>query len=575
VESGNQTDEWGDKLAFTEKRPHGASEECDLAVSADGRIVAWGDGQAVRLWDTVARKDLIAPIGHRAAVTGLGISKDGKTLVSHGEDGALRRWDLVSDKQLQNLPMPAGTTIAAIAPNCDIAALANADGTIRIIDMTTGKERRQHKGHVRPNPDRLNETVDLRFSPDGNILATQGSFDCTIRLHDPVRGAELREIKFGDTASPDRFREFVVRGGMGLAFSADGQTVGACETRTPGRGPYAEEGWYTAKIRQWDVVTGKELRSIALDGRCLITQIVYSPDGRLLAALQSDQTVRLYETATASLRAVLGKPRPSQLSTAWNYQPRYEPAPSRSLTFSRDGRILLSPAPMDTLRVWDVHAAKEIGACKGHEGAILAALFTSDGKRIVTASNDTTMLVWDATRWKHAAIAVADIAPRELESCWSDLAGEDAAKAFASMQKLRSAPKQSVTFLSERLKPVAGPDARRIDRLIADLDSSDFRARTQAGKELEGMGEPALAALKKAHASDLSPEVRRRIASLLEKLTPIALGADDVRLVRGVEILERMGTPEARRVLAGLAKGAPGVLATQQAQMALDRLENR
>ena len=39
-----------------------------------------------------------------------------------------------------------------------------------------------------------------------------------------------------------------------------------------------------------------------------------------------------------------------------------------------------------------------------------------------------------------------------------------------------------------------------------------------------------------------------------------------------MEALERMGTPEARQVLVTLSQGAPGALATKQAQAALDRL---
>jgi hypothetical protein len=50
------------------------------------------------------------------------------------------------------------------------------------------------------------------------------------------------------------------------------------------------------------------------------------------------------------------------------------------------------------------------------------------------------------------------------------------------------------------------------------------------------------------------------------------LSTEQLRLVRAVEVLERMGTPEARGLLRALAEGAPGTLPTREAQAALDRL---
>jgi HEAT repeat protein len=79
-------------------------------------------------------------------------------------------------------------------------------------------------------------------------------------------------------------------------------------------------------------------------------------------------------------------------------------------------------------------------------------------------------------------------------------------------------------------------------------------------------------ALKKALAAQPTLETRRRIEALLDLVSDSNLSADNLRLVRAVEALERMATPEARMALQRLAGGAPAALGTEAAQEALRRL---
>src|SRR5438552_1961107 len=64
--------------------------------------------------------------------------------------------------------------------------------------------------------------------------------------------------------------------------------------------------------------------------------------------------------------------------------------------------------------------------------------------------------------------------------------------------------------------PAARPDAAQIERRVQQLGSPKFAEREAATKALEGIGEPALDALRKAAAKGEDPEVRSRAKQLIK-----------------------------------------------------------
>ena len=69
-------------------------------------------------------------------------------------------------------------------------------------------------------------------------------------------------------------------------------------------------------------------------------------------------------------------------------------------SFSPDGRRIVTASEDKTARVWDAESGKPVGEPMRHEGAVHAASFSPDGRRIVTASYDKTARVWDAESGK-------------------------------------------------------------------------------------------------------------------------------------------------------------------------------
>lgn len=119
------------------------------------------------------------------------------------------------------------------------------------------------------------------------------------------------------------------------------------------------------------------------------------------------------------------------------------------------------------------------------------------------------------------------------------------------------------------MKPAAN---RPIATWIAELDDDDFRVREHATEELSGRAGHVRGELVKAMASTKSAEVRARIQGILDKLSEPRKDVRRLRTLRGLETLEGIGTPEARRIVETLSRGAPEAELTTEAAATLKRM---
>jgi hypothetical protein len=167
--------------------------------------------------------------------------------------------------------------------------------------------------------------------------------------------------------------------------------------------------------------------------------------------------------------------------------------------------------------------------------------------------------------------------PPQFENLWSELGSADQAKARQAALALVAQRATTVSFLEERLRPVAVPDAGRLARLINDLDSNRYRDRQKAAQEIESLGDLAEPLLIQTLANRPTLEVRRRIEQILaaNKTSRLHPPEGRRRQARAIEVLEQIGNAEARKLLSSLAKGAPHAALTRDARGALDRLSGQ
>jgi hypothetical protein len=277
-----------------------------------------------------------------------------------------------------------------------------------------------------------------------------------------------------------------------------------------------------------------------------------SPGGRLLAV--ADRDLRVQDLAMGDDWPALENPGEGMLS-----------AP----TFSADGRFLAAEwSSLNEVRsrilVWELASSQIRAEFSGHRGFVDPIAFSRDGRMLASGGRDTTVLLWDLLGDK---LEQDKPAAEDLHGLWRDLDG-NARTAHRALARLAKAPAEAVTLVREHLPPAPGrsPEPREIARWIADLDSDRFQTRQQATRALRETGRIGECAMEEALKGTPSLEQKLRLEELLRRLHRTGVAAEMLRPVRALELLERIGTPEARRLVEELAAGNPASDLTRYAE---------
>jgi WD40 repeat protein len=107
-----------------------------VAFSPDGRTVASGSWDGVRLWDAGNGELRTSLTGHTQRVTAVAFSPDGRTLASASADNTVRLWDLAGGHTRTILGgyIDAVTTVA-FSPDGRTLATAGWHGSVKLWDI--------------------------------------------------------------------------------------------------------------------------------------------------------------------------------------------------------------------------------------------------------------------------------------------------------------------------------------------------------------------------------------------------------------------------------------------------------
>jgi RNA polymerase sigma factor (sigma-70 family) len=558
-----------------------------LQWAADNRTVLTSGAEShVRLWDSVTGKSLFEYPAHDSLVRTLAFVPDGKTLVSGSRDGTIRVWDVATGRHLRELTgHKNGTSQVAVLNEGRTILSAGFNGHLLLQNIQTGKELHRMIPDLQPEDPKL----PYRGSIPVFAVSTDGRTAASFRS--PQQGRDLLHI--WDLATG---RALVSRteplGAPLPLFSPDARLMArqvpvgipspnriagraARPNKAPTPTPRIAEAPGTLQIVVDDVATGKHLLTLPLD---YTTHSAFSPDSRTLLTItwgnvgQRDgqnivrYTCRLWELASGKERLTLGQSEQANEAGTIQFV--------QQILFAPDGRSVAVAFADGTIRILDTATGQERLRRSGYDSRVHSLAFAPDGKSLASGHEDSTILIWNLMPELSRRAPIVQASRQQLESWWTDLAGPDAPQAHVAIWKLVASPEQTLPLLRERLHPVAAIPANELRTLLADLDSNQFDRRQAAWQRLTDLEEQAEPILRQALQDNPSLEKRRRIESLLS-VPRVVKSPDKLRDLRAVEVLEQIGTAEAREILKSLAKGAPEARLTQEANASLDRLAMR
>jgi WD40 repeat protein len=355
--------------------------------------------------------------GHTDSVECVAYSPDGKTIASASMDKTVKVWNVSAGQLVFNLTGHTGPVYCvAFSPDGKTLASGSTDQTIKVWDASSGNEVQTLRGHRIP-------VLRVAFSPDGKRLASvggtggrekeapptmynqgTGQFVAVVQpLLEPLKENRTSHNQGGRQDADGEAKVWDLAAGQAiLALSGHSGSVTGIAFRADGKRLATSSRDGTAKV--WDAMAGKETLTFRGHNGS-VTSVAFSPDGKHIASTSMDRTVRIWDANTGQEQVAY---RGHQLGV-------------HHAAFSPDGQRVASGNPLGfnladpwgdnhpgKVKVWEATTGREIFTLRGHGRSVTGVAFSPDGTRLVSASADGTVKLWDAVAGPEASLLATE-----------------------------------------------------------------------------------------------------------------------------------------------------------------------
>lgn len=385
--------------------PIQAGDAKSLAMSPDGSYLAIGrrDG-TIGIVDTHARQPVGPPLtGHRGGIEDLAFSSDGSLLVSAGSDRTARVWPIGDGFAGEGrIAATIDDTVWGIAidPTGRWLATAGEDQTVRVWDIASGEQSGP------PLAEWIGDALSVGFAPDGGVVAGTGSGSIhgwrmpeRTALFEPIRHIHTSDVwgilfsidgsRFATLSSDRTVQQFRYPDGehLGGAFDPADHIHSAIHLPV---GSILVGGDDQGRIHIWDTEAGAPVSVSAPGHTGRVAGLAASADGRLLASLGTDQTVRLWTLFDDIMPA-------REMSVG--------AGAAKGVAISADGSLVAAGDDAGTVLVWRGGRDEPL-RLRGHDHQVWAVAPSPDGGRLVSADRSGEVRAWalddGATAWRSA-----------------------------------------------------------------------------------------------------------------------------------------------------------------------------
>jgi WD40 repeat protein len=346
------------------------------------------DYPGLRFWDPSTGKEILKNDSPTATVQLTHWLDGGKLLAVSPLENCYRLWDWRTSKQVAKVPLGEKfqyVAWSAVSRDGKLLAVSQYNGkgndeTIQIFDLAAGKVfHRLESSYVR---------FPIGFTADGKFLLA-GVDDTLVAIWDIANGKLSRRLDLKKMLGKGFVRWAAVSGdGKKLALDVWQVLVEPDPNEIDPGGTLRPMGCYRCVI---DLATDKQLWCTPLDDSALrggdtaraVDAFAFSPDGKILAE-RTAQKINLRDSTTGDILRVL---KCEKEWYEWEKQ-------AHALAFTPDSKKLIAADLQSNIYVWDVATGKELQKFTGHRGRIFSISVGLDGRTFATASEDSTVLIW-------------------------------------------------------------------------------------------------------------------------------------------------------------------------------------